>query len=45
VLSLQEVLDDPQVAAYANDFEELLEIALPPAESIKLVRSVADKMS
>jgi transcriptional regulator with XRE-family HTH domain len=37
--------DDPQVARYADDFEELLEIALSPAESIKLIRSVADKIS
>jgi hypothetical protein len=37
--------DDPQVAGYANDFEELLGIALSPAESIKLIRSAADKMS
>jgi transcriptional regulator with XRE-family HTH domain len=36
---------DPQVTGYANDFEELLKIALPPAESIKLIRAVADKMS
>jgi hypothetical protein len=37
--------DDPKVAEYADDFEELLEIALPPAESVALIRSAADEMS
>ncbi len=37
--------DDPQVARYAEDFEELIEDALPAEESIKLIRSVAEDMS
>lgn len=37
--------DDPRVADYAEDFEELLEDALSAEESIKLMRSVADEMS
>jgi len=37
--------DDPLVAEYADDFEELLEGALSADESIELIRSVADEMS
>jgi transcriptional regulator with XRE-family HTH domain len=37
--------DDPEVAEYAEDFEELLEDALSAEESIKLMRSVAEEMS
>lgn len=37
--------DDPQVARYAEDFEELIEDALPAEESLKLMRSVAEEMS
>ena len=37
--------DDPRVAGYAEDFEELLEDALQAEESIKLIRKVADGMS
>jgi transcriptional regulator with XRE-family HTH domain len=37
--------DDPRVAEYAENFEELLEDALSAEESIKLMRNVADDMS
>jgi transcriptional regulator with XRE-family HTH domain len=37
--------DDPQVAEYADDFEALIERALPAGESIELIRSVAEDMS
>jgi transcriptional regulator with XRE-family HTH domain len=37
--------DSPQVAEYADDFERLLEDALPAEESIGLIRSVADEIS
>jgi transcriptional regulator with XRE-family HTH domain len=37
--------DDPEVAEYAEGFEELLEDALSAEDSIKLMRSVADEMS
>lgn len=37
--------DDPRVAGYAEDFEELLGDALSAEESIKLMRSVAEEMS
>lgn len=37
--------DDPQVSEYAADFERLLEDALPPNESIELIRSAAQSMS
>lgn len=37
--------DDPEVAEYAEDFEELLEVALSAEESIKVIRSVAEDMS
>lgn len=37
--------DDPQVAEYTEDFEESLEIALPSAESIAVLRATADEMS
>jgi transcriptional regulator with XRE-family HTH domain len=37
--------DDPDVAKYAEHFEELLEDALSAEESIKLMRNVADEMS
>jgi hypothetical protein len=37
--------DDPDVANYAEHFEELLEDALSAEESIKLMRNVADIMS
>jgi hypothetical protein len=36
--------DDPEVAKCAEDFEELLEDALSAEESIKLMRTVADRM-
>jgi transcriptional regulator with XRE-family HTH domain len=36
--------DDPQVAEYADDFEILLEQALPAGESIELIRSAAEEM-
>lgn len=36
---------DPQVAKYAEDFEELLEDALSAEQSIDLMRRVAEKMS
>jgi transcriptional regulator with XRE-family HTH domain len=36
---------DPRVAGYAENFETLLELALPPGESIKLVRYAAEEMS
>lgn len=37
--------NDPRVAGYAEDFEELLEDALSAEESIKLMRAVAADMS
>jgi transcriptional regulator with XRE-family HTH domain len=37
--------DDPDVAKYAEHFEELLEDALSAEESIELMRKVADSMS
>jgi transcriptional regulator with XRE-family HTH domain len=37
--------DDPDVAKYAEHFEELLENALSAEESIKLMRNIADEMS
>jgi uncharacterized protein DUF5753 len=37
--------DDPDVAKYAEHFEELLEDALTAEESIKLMRNVAEEMS
>jgi transcriptional regulator with XRE-family HTH domain len=37
--------DDPDVAKYAEHFEELLEYALSAEESIKRIRNVADEMS
>jgi transcriptional regulator with XRE-family HTH domain len=36
---------DPQVAKYAKDFEDLVEDTLSAAESIDLMRRVAEKMS
>jgi Domain of unknown function (DUF5753) len=36
---------DPQVAQYRDDFEALLEDALPADDSIRLIRNVADEMS
>ena len=36
---------DPQVAKYAKDFEDLVEDTLSAAESIDLMRKVAEKMS
>jgi transcriptional regulator with XRE-family HTH domain len=37
--------NDPQAAKYAEDFEELLEDALPAQRSIELIRRVAEEMS
>ena len=37
--------DDPRIAEYADDFEVLLEGALPADESINLIRRVADDLS
>ena len=37
--------NDPQVAAYADDFENLLEDALPADKSIEFIRSVAAEMA
>jgi transcriptional regulator with XRE-family HTH domain len=37
--------DEAQVAEYAEDFEELLECALTPDESIELMRRAADEMA
>jgi transcriptional regulator with XRE-family HTH domain len=37
--------DDPRVADHAENFERLLEYALPAEESIKLIRSAAHEMS
>jgi transcriptional regulator with XRE-family HTH domain len=37
--------EDPEVAKYAEHFEEILEDALSAEESIKLMRRVADEMS
>jgi transcriptional regulator with XRE-family HTH domain len=37
--------DDPRIAEYADDFEVLLESALPADESIELIRQVAEDMS
>ncbi len=37
--------DDRQIAEYADDFEEILDRALSPDESIQLMRTVADEMS
>lgn len=37
--------DDPRVAEYRDDFELLLEDALPAAQSIELIRAVAEEMS
>jgi transcriptional regulator with XRE-family HTH domain len=36
---------DPRVAEHAENFETLLELALPAGESIKLIRYAADEMS
>ena len=36
--------NDPQVKAYTDDFDNLLEIALPAEASIELIRSVAESM-
>jgi len=36
---------DPRVAEHAENFETLLELALPAGESIKLMRCAADEMS
>lgn len=36
--------NDPQVKAYTEDFDNLLEIALPAEASIELIRSVAESM-
>ncbi len=36
---------DPRVGLYADDFEAVLENALSPAESIALIRQVAEEMS
>ena len=37
--------NDPQVAEFRDDFEALLEAALPADKSIDLIRSVAEDMS
>lgn len=37
--------DERQIAEFADDFEEILERALSPGESIQLMRAVADEMS
>jgi transcriptional regulator with XRE-family HTH domain len=37
--------DDPRIAQYADDFELLLEGALPADESIEMIRKVAEDMS
>ena len=37
--------NDPQVAAYADDFENLLEDALPADKSIEFIRDVAQEMA
>ncbi len=37
--------DDPRIAEYADDFEVLLEGALPADESINLIRKVAEDLS
>ena len=37
--------NDPQAAKYAEDFEELLEDALPAQRSIELIQRVAEEMS
>ena len=36
---------DPQVAEYADDFENLLEDALPADKSLEFIRGVADEMA
>ncbi|HEU5386800.1 MAG TPA: helix-turn-helix transcriptional regulator [Streptosporangiaceae bacterium] len=36
--------DDPQVAKYVQDFEDLIEDAWPAGDSIEFVRKVADEM-
>lgn len=37
--------NDPRVAAYADDFEVLVEDALPAGKSIEFIRSVAEEMA
>lgn len=37
--------DDPRVAERSVDFEKLVEVALSPVESVKLIRSAAEEMS
>jgi transcriptional regulator with XRE-family HTH domain len=37
--------NDPQLPAYADDFENLLEDALPADKSVEFIRTVADEMS
>lgn len=37
--------DDPRIAEYADDFESVLEQALPAEESVELLRKVAEEMS
>jgi transcriptional regulator with XRE-family HTH domain len=37
--------DDPRIAQYADDFEELLEGALPAEESTAMIRKVAEDLS
>lgn len=36
---------DPRVAEHAENFQKLLELALPDQESIEFIRSAADTMS
>ena len=37
--------EDPQMAEYADDFDELLDVALSAEKSIEFIRSVAQQMS
>jgi len=37
--------EDPQMAEYTDDFDELLDVALSAEKSIEFIRSVAQKMS
>jgi len=37
--------EDPQMPEYADDFDELLDMALSAEKSIELIRSVAQQMS
>ncbi len=37
--------EDPQMAEYAEDFDELLDVALSAEKSIEFIRNVAQEMS